>query len=318
MADRGRKASPAAKPEQEDCLSTVSPAFVMPGLTKQQLEARQGGIGASDSERIMAGDWVNLWREKTNRRAPEDTTRVLAAQMGNATEAFNAYWYTMLTGIAVNRAPAVVDRTHRHAERPWMLANIDGLVIVDARMRLWEGKHTHPFGSKSEAPAKYLAQVQHCLEVLDLEGCEMSVLFGNSDWQPFSIERDRDYQALLIEREEEFWEYIQKDRCPPGDVAPGPAPSLELMRPVDFRTSNEWVDKEATWIISRPHVLRFEEVEKELKAMVPGDCDFAFGAELVCVRNKAGSLALRIPTKKDSERLREVIGDLEQREELEL
>jgi hypothetical protein len=105
---------------------------------------------------------------------------------------------------------------------------------------------------------------------------------------------------------------------PPGAVAPGPGPSLEIMRPVDFRTSNEWMDKEATWISARPHALRFEEVEKELKALVPGDCDFAFGQELVCVRNKAGSLALRIPSKKDAERLQEVIADLEDREELEL
>jgi hypothetical protein len=291
----------------DEFLSTVSPDFVVPGLTGAQRAAREKGLGASDAERIMKGDWRRLWREKTKRAAPEDLSDRLAVQMGSVTEAFNAYWFTRRTGILVNRAPAVVDRTHQHAAIPYMLANIDGLVLIDDRMRLFEAKHHNAFGSKTDAPANNYAQMQHAMEVLDLEGCEMSVFFGNADWQRFSVERDRDYCALLMERETEFWDYVLRDHEPPGDSEPETSPALELMRQLDMRTNNEWGDAEATWIDARPHRIRFDEAESRLKAMLPADVDFAFGAELCCVRNKGGSLSLRYPNKRDDKRIRDLV-----------
>src|SRR5580765_8515171 len=67
-----------------------SPACVVPDLTPAQKVARMGGLGGSDAERIMAGNWYRLWAEKTKRVAAEDLTRVLPVQMGKVTEAFNA------------------------------------------------------------------------------------------------------------------------------------------------------------------------------------------------------------------------------------
>ncbi len=287
----------------------VSPAFIMPGLTKEQLEARQGKIGGSDAERIMAGDWQNLWLEKTKRVPPEDLSRNLAVQMGNLTQAFSAYWFELMTKVPVNVSANVTKRTHHHAGYEWMVANIDGLVIIDTRLRLFEAKHTNPFGSKGETPAKYYAQIQHCMEVLDVEGCEMSVFFGNSDWQRFSVERDRDYCRLLLEREAEFWDYIIRDIKPDEghNMAPAAAVAMSLMRQLDMRTSNEWGDLEATWVKSHEHVKQADFAESSLKKMMPVDCDFAFGNELVCVRDRAGKLSLRYPNKKDSQRIDDLI-----------
>jgi hypothetical protein len=297
-----RLAPEGAKPALRQ-LSYESPGYVLPGLTLGQIAARYQGLGGSDAERIMAGKWKALWLEKTKRSAPEDLSAELAVQMGNVTEAFNAWWFEQRTGIAVNRAPVWTDQSHFHRQHEWMLCNIDGLVIIDKRERLFEAKHTNPFGSKGEAPARYLAQVQHCLEVMNLEGCEMSVLFGNSDWMRFSIERDHDYGALLIEREAEFWDYVVTDKPPPADAGAGPpAPGLELMRAVDMRQDNVWNDKEVTWMDNRPARVRFDEAESELKAMMPGDADFAYGQSLVCVRDRAGKLSLRYPNMKDLDR----------------
>jgi len=67
-----------------------SPAFLVPDLTPAQKVARMGGLGGSDAERIMAGNWYRLWAEKTKRVAAEDLTRTLPVQMGKVTEAFNA------------------------------------------------------------------------------------------------------------------------------------------------------------------------------------------------------------------------------------
>ena len=59
-----------------------SPEFIVPDLTPQQKEMRSKGLGGSDAERIMSGDWYQLWAEKTKRLQPEDLTRVLPVQMG--------------------------------------------------------------------------------------------------------------------------------------------------------------------------------------------------------------------------------------------
>ena len=291
-----------------DAAEDTSPEFVMPGLTSAQRNARAAGLGGSDAERVMAGDWYRLWSEKTKRVKPEDLSRVLAVQMGNVTEAFNAYWFGLQTGIPVNRSFSVHRRTHLHPVHPFMLCNIDGLVIIDGRLRLFEAKHVNPFGSKADAPAKYYAQIQHNLEVLDLEGCELSVLFGNSDWQRFSVERDKEYANLLLDREREFWEHVVRDKPPTEGQgeATQPAVSLELMRQLNMCASNEWGDHEATWVRTREHVKQADAAESALKAMMPADCDFAFGHELVCVRDRAGKLSLRYPNKKDSLRVEEL------------
>ena len=285
-----------------------SPEFIVPDLTPQQKEMRSKGLGGSDAERIMSGDWYQLWAEKTKRLQPEDLTRVLPVQMGKVTEAFNAHWFRAQTGIHVNRASSVVERCHVHPAYPHMLCNIDGLVIVDGRLRLFEAKHVNPFGSKGDQPAKHYAQIQHCLEVLDLEGCELSVFFGSMDWSRFSIERDRDYGALLIDRELEFWNHVRSDKPPERtEAVTGEGLGLDLMRQLNMRTSNSWGDNEATWIRTREHVRQGDAAESALKALMPADCDFAFGTELCCVRDRAGKLTLRYPNKKDALRIEELL-----------
>jgi hypothetical protein len=285
----------------------TSPAFVVPGLTRLQREARSKGIGGSDAERIMSGDWYQLWAEKTGRLQPEDLSRVLPVQMGLATEAFNAYWFHLQSGLQVNRAPSVIERCHVHPAYPQMLCNIDGLVIIDGRLRLFEAKHVNPFGSKGDQPAKHYAQIQHCLEVLDLEGCELSVFFGSMDWSRFSIERDKDYGALLIDREREFWEHVQSDKPPERNEVGEETPKFDLMRQLNMRRDNKWGDGEATWVSTREHVKLGDAAESALKGMMPGDCDFAFGHELCCVRDRAGKLTLRYPNKKDALRIEELL-----------
>ena len=287
----------------------VSADFIVPDLTPQQKEARGKGLGGSDAERIMSGDWYALWAEKTRRVQTEDLSRVLPVQMGKVTEAFNAYWFGVQTGLRVNRSPSVVQRTHVHPAYPHMLCDIDGLVIIDGHLRLFEAKHVNPFGSKGDQPAKHYAQIQHCLEVLDLEGCELSVFFGSMDWSRFSIERDRDYGALLIDRELEFWNHVQSDQPPEREpaAASGEGPGFELMRQLNMRPNSQWGDSEATWVKTREHVKQGDAAESALKQMMPADCDFAFGQELCCVRDRAGKLTLRFPNKKDSIRIDELL-----------
>ena len=53
------------------------------------IKDRKGYIGGSDAGRIINGDWLALWQEKTGRAEPEDLSRKLAVQIGIATEKVN-------------------------------------------------------------------------------------------------------------------------------------------------------------------------------------------------------------------------------------
>ena len=54
---------------------------------------RIGFIGGSDMRRIMEGDWISLWEEKTGRKKPDDLSDVLPVQLGTFTEQFNINWF---------------------------------------------------------------------------------------------------------------------------------------------------------------------------------------------------------------------------------
>ncbi len=86
---------------------------------------RRKGIGGSDAEQVMSGDWVGLWEDKTGRREPEDLSGILPVAMGSWTEPLNRHWFTLQTGIEVTTEGC----NHLvHPDHPWMRANLDGII----------------------------------------------------------------------------------------------------------------------------------------------------------------------------------------------
>jgi hypothetical protein len=279
----------------------------IPSLTPGQLKARSKGLGGSDAKQIMAGNWRELWEEKTGRRQPENLDEVLPVRMGNWTEDFNAIWYELQTGIRVDRSKKTRETTHKHLIHPFMVCNADGLVKIDGHTRLWEAKHTNPFGGEDEIKQTSYAQLQHNMEVLNLEGCELSVFYGNLKWRAHTVERDANYIAELMARESEFWLYVEKDEPPPADGVEAVKVAFDDLKIKDMRRDNVWVDSEATWLKWRSAVQSANAAEATLKGMVPADIGFAFGPELVIVRDRAGKLSLRSPNKKDALRIEEFL-----------
>lgn len=276
---------------------------IIPGLTPAQLKARAKGIGGSDAKKIMAGLWLELWNEKTGRVKPDDLSNVLPVQMGNWTEELNAYWYTKQTGITVNRAKKIKEATMVHPVHRFMVCNLDGLAIIDARARVWDAKHTNPFNPDNQILDDSYAQMQHNIEVSGTEGAELSVFYGNLRWARFSIERDRDYISELLQREEEFWSYVQKDTPPPADAAEAikrydpNAPKI-----VDMRFNNAWQDAEVRWLEAQPWIVKSDSALEQLRGLIEGDVGFAYGNELVASRSKDNKLSIRLPNKTDSHR----------------
>lgn len=173
---------------------------------------RAGGIGSSDAPIIMGvSPWTTvheLWRIKT-KRAPA-VTENYAMRRGKALEAEARHAYEAETGHIV--------RPHfrRHPVLPWMLASLDGLdldgqLVVEIKC---PGDGDHGTAVLGSIPEKYIPQVQHQLAVTGA-----SVLHYWS-WDRrrgalVEVAPDAAYIARLIEAEETFWGYVQRDEAPP-------------------------------------------------------------------------------------------------------
>ncbi len=198
------------------------------GLSQTQVEARRKGIGGSDAGKIMSGDWRTLWAEKTGRAQPEDLTSVLAVQMGSFTENFNAFWFEKQTGrVVTNRNELVVSKKY-----PFMRANLDGVTRTAKGQRAyWDAKHV---GRLDEATVlRYTPQMTHCCTLIGADYWVLSVFIGNSKWEMVEQEIEPMYQADLIARETEFWQFVTDDVEPPeAERAPVLAPKPQPKRRV--------------------------------------------------------------------------------------
>jgi hypothetical protein len=201
----------------------------------------------------------------------------------------------------------VKQTTHRHPVHEWMICHVDGLVTVDGRKLVWEAKHTNPFGSVDDILKSSYPKLQHNMMVTGLEGAMLSAFYGNLKWGHFVVERDADYMAQLLEREEAFWRLVESDTPPAGDVE-AVRPDFNELKTADMRFNNMWCDSEATWLKYRTAVAASDSAESALKGMMEADVGFAFGPGVVVLRDRAGKLTMREPNRKDQLRISEFLG----------
>lgn len=243
---------------------------------------RTNGIGGSDAGAIMAGDWHRVWEVKTNRSTGDDLSWVLPVQIGITTEALNRRWFERHTGKTVDLVPDTLT-----GDEPFMTANLDGLVGTEA---VFEAKHVNPFAKDDEIIGRYWWQLQHYMIVTNLPRAYLSVIFGTQRWDWFTVEADTDDQIALIEREREFWRYVELDQEPPD--APAVQPNIPATRSVDMTGNNEWGAAAADWLEHREGAKRFKAAEKALKDNTPDDAVRAFGHGIEVKRAKNGALRI--------------------------
>ena len=191
---------------------------------------RNSYIGGSDCSIIMGENPYNqdiqkLWRIKTGRELQEDLSEVPAIKNGVIQEPH-------LRGIFQAKNPnweiKELNKTLQSTEYPFMIANLDGVIINEhgekgileiktARCNTWD---IYNNTWKNEIPLYYYLQIQHYLIVT---GWEYAVLFANitigfnndySILRSYYIKRDNEDIALIIEKEKEFYDYIKNDTEP--------------------------------------------------------------------------------------------------------
>lgn len=184
---------------------------------------RQNGIGGSDAGAIMnksdptfktAFDVARSKIEELDdeEKAPGDQFRL---DFGHALEPVILEWYAK-----THNANVFTDRgMYYNPEKPFMLADCDGFAITkEGELIGLEVKTTSVYKKKcwhSGVYGKdgiigtpvYYVQVQHYMEVMDIDRFDIVCAFGNnaSDIMIVTVPRDRDYQRVLVQKEEEFW-----------------------------------------------------------------------------------------------------------------
>lgn len=254
-------------------------------------DARRQGIGGSDIDKVMSGDWHQLWIDKTNRAEPEDLSNVLAVVMGTFTERLNAAWFVKQTGIGLclDRCASLV-----HAEHPFLRANLDGRAIEFPDEMVFEAKHVGAFVKDDELVNRYFWQVQEQMAVTGLSAAYLSAFFGNNKWAYFRVERNDAAIAEMIERAREFWGYVERDEPPPTVEAAGKVEvAFDQMREVDFTGNNAFAAFAADWLENKIAAKKFEDATKCLKELVDADVKKASGHGVIITRSKANALTIK-------------------------
>lgn len=249
---------------------------------------RRKGLGGSDAKKVMDGDWLELWEQKTGRTEGDNLDDILAVQMGTWTEPLNRYWFTRETGKQITTEDCDHITNTKHT---FMRANLDGLIVTEAAV--FEAKHTGQYTKDEEFVSRYYPQCQHLLAVTGLPLVYLSGFFGNSRWAYFEIASDAEYQAGLIAREAEFWGYVERDEAPPSAVeSQAIAIALDDMREMDMAGNNAWASGAADWTENIGGAKVFKAAEKILKELVEADVKLATGHGVKIARSKNGALRI--------------------------
>jgi predicted phage-related endonuclease len=259
------------------------------GLGNQIKGWRLGGIGGSDANIIVSGDYERisrLWREKRGEAVPEDLSSILAVMLGSWTEAFNRQWYEQEAGYVVGRIGAVgVCETHN-----WRRCTLDG--FIEHKNAVFEAKHVGAFSKPEEVLERYMPQLQHNMAVTKAERGVLSVIYGNHKWEAYEIACDWLYQEELLIAEARFWDCVRTGEEPvpaPVPLAPKPVGVREMC----LEGNNAWAAAAADWLECREAAKKHALAASTIKGLVEEDVSRAFGHGIEVRRSKAGALTIR-------------------------
>ncbi|PEB19689.1 hypothetical protein COO08_05095 [Bacillus toyonensis] len=231
---------------------------------EQWLEARKAGIGGSDAAAIAGlNKWsspIGVYYDKTSETV-KDQLPSEAAYFGNVLEEIVAEEFSKRTNLKVRTCNAIL----QHPEYPWMLANVDRLVVGEKvglecktaseyLKKEWEGE---------EIPASYLLQCQHYMAVTGFKAWWIAVLIGGNKFIYKKIERDEDIIQYLIDIEKDFWlNHVEKRIPPMFDGSEASTNLLKQMYPEGYEGSEIDLPSEA-----KEHISSIQNITEEIKIL---------------------------------------------------
>jgi len=189
---------------------------------EEWLKHRLCGIGGSEIAAVCGISKyktpLDIYNEKLGLVPPfEGNARTEA---GIRLENTVAEWYSDETGNKVIRDNKmwILD--------DYLVANVDRIIIPNDSTRyngrgILEVKTAGTYAAKNwdeEPPVEYIFQLQHYLDVLDMQWGEFAVLIGGNDFRHYFVERDDELVALKNEQARKFWFDNVLKQVPPDPV----------------------------------------------------------------------------------------------------
>ena len=202
--------------------------------TQEWLDWRKDKIGASDAPVIMEVSPFKtpkeLWLSKRGELEETDTPWM---KRGRDMES------TALAAFEKEMDYVMFPLVLKHKSREWMVASMDGVTMErDAGVEIkCAGKVDHAIAKQGKVPDKYYPQLQHQIEVAELD----SIFYWSFDGEEgvvIRVERDDSYIKNMVEKEEEFYKLLIE----------GIPPALTDR---DYRQKEDdldWMDAEKKWI----------------------------------------------------------------------
>lgn len=252
--------------------------------TKEWLEMRKNKIGASDAPVIMEVSpfktKYQLWEEKIGLRKSVKTSRM---ERGLELEAKARKRFEELTGIVV------IPQVLMHPKIKWMMASLDGLSLDSKHLVEIKcaGNEDHEQAKAGKIPDKYYPQIQHQLEVSELDSA-FYFSFDGEDGVVVECQRDTKYINSMIEKEAEFFKCVQ-------DFV---APSLNE-KDYEIKDDPLWEAAAIEWLAISDQLAKIETREKELKdmliSMAEGKNAVGYGIKLSKVARKGNIDYIKVP-----------------------
>jgi len=182
-------------------------------------------IGGSDIGAILGlsrfRSPLEVWMEKTGKETKKLDS--LPLRFGSFAEKFVASEYSRATSFELIHDESI----YIHPEHAFMGAHMDRFVLEGgacAPTRILECKTANPFSSgdwggvgSDEVPMSYLCQCIWYMAITNINRVDLAVLFGNSDFRIYEINRDLELETVILQKASLFWdEYVLKDIAPPA------------------------------------------------------------------------------------------------------
>lgn len=225
--------------------------------TEEWKEMRRTKIGASDAPVIMGvSPWrtpYQLWQEKLAMKSWKENS---AMRRGHNLESKAIEKLEHLTGELFS--PKVI--FHRTYE--WMMASLDGMNVEGNKIAEVKcaGKVDHEKAMNGEVPEKYIPQLQHQMEVAQVENA-IYFSFDGDNGVIVNVYRDDKYIKKMLSKEKEFYECIQELIAP--DLTE---------KDYEMKSSEIWNEVSEEWKRISSQIFHLQKLEKGLRELLVRQC----------------------------------------------
>ena len=200
-------------------IQTLKPAFYLILTRKEWLEARKGGVGASEIDSVLGRNPYTKPEDILKRKlgikevfTPDAIARMRAGQIFEPTI---IHLYALKTGLQIE-SKSLKDKLYYDPENPFLLASLDGMVTrKDGTKYLIDAKYSKAKFWQECKTEYYYGQAQQQMYLLDLYYHEFVVLNPDiEDVTPESliivptVRDDKFIKDILIPGAKEFWQTV--------------------------------------------------------------------------------------------------------------